>query len=77
MMAVSVQLGVGGKVLDVDAPVALFSTRIAEGPVPASNNKHQYAVAVDGRRFLINVVPDGAPAPPISIVLDWDAHLRK
>ena len=77
MMAVSIQMGVGGKALDFEAPVALFSTRIAEGPVPASNNKHQFAVAVDGRRFLINVVPEGAPPPPISIVLDWDAHLRK
>jgi hypothetical protein len=33
--------------------------------------------AVDGRRFLNNVVPEGTPAPPISIVLDWDTHLRK
>lgn len=77
MMAVSMQMAAGGEVLQAATPVGLFPTRIAEGPVSSSNNKHQYAVGVDGRRFLINVVPEGAPAPPISIIVAWDAQLRK
>jgi hypothetical protein len=32
--------------VQIAGAVALFSTRIAEGPVSASNNKHQYAVAL-------------------------------
>lgn len=34
------------------------------------------AVAPDGR-FLMNVAVEGATQPPITIVLNWDAGLKK
>jgi len=36
----------------------------------------QYTVSRDGR-FLMNVAAEGDTAPPISIVLNWDAALKK
>ena len=40
------------------------------------SSKAQYAVAPDGR-FLTNVSGDDAAAAPITIVLNWDAALKK
>jgi hypothetical protein len=34
-------------------------------------------VAADGQRFLMNVAVEAATAPPITVVLNWDAALRK
>jgi hypothetical protein len=44
--------------------------------VGAYNSKAQYAVGPDGR-FLMNVSLEETAAPPITLVLDWDAALRK
>jgi hypothetical protein len=38
-------------------------------------SKPQYAVASDGR-FLMNLTLE-ATAPPITVVLNWDAALKK
>ena len=43
---------------------------------PGLMSKPQYAVASDGR-FLMNVAVEGATAPPITVVLNWDAALKK
>ncbi|MCC6390409.1 MAG: type II toxin-antitoxin system HicA family toxin [Bryobacterales bacterium] len=36
-----------------------------------------YSPAVDGRRFLINVAPEGAVSAPITVVLNWTAGLKR
>jgi hypothetical protein len=42
----------------------------------AASRKQQYAVAPDGR-FLMNVTVGEAAAAPITIVLNWEAGLKK
>jgi Tol biopolymer transport system component len=36
-----------------------------------------YAPSKDGQRFLVSVVTERAPAPPINVVLNWTAGLKK
>jgi Tol biopolymer transport system component len=36
-----------------------------------------YAPSKDGQRFLVSVVTEKAPAPPINVVLNWTAQLKK
>jgi serine/threonine protein kinase/Tol biopolymer transport system component len=52
--------------LEVGTPVALFAAQLT-GQV----FKHQYSVARDGR-FLLRALPaEQAPAPPITLILNW------
>jgi Tol biopolymer transport system component len=78
MMAVPIQFDAVGQMRAPGSPVPLFQTRLATGAniPPAVGSKQQYAVAADGR-FLMNVSVDGAPAPPITVVLDWRATLKR
>jgi hypothetical protein len=39
--------------------------------------KHQYAVSPDGERFLVNVMADDPAPPPITIVQNWTAVLKR
>jgi Tol biopolymer transport system component len=57
-------------------PKALFATRIF-GPGPATHVFH-YAVARDGKRFLVATVPAEEPeSVPITVVVNWTAGLKK
>ena len=78
LMAVPVAAGVDAPDLQVGTAVPLFRTRLASGSnIPSGVlSKPQYAVAANGR-FLMNVVVEGAAAPPITVVLNWDAALKK
>jgi eukaryotic-like serine/threonine-protein kinase len=78
LMAVPIAAGADNQTLEAGAPVPLFSTRLASGAnVPGGvMSRPQYAVASDGR-FLMNVAVEGAIAPPITVVLNWDAALKK
>jgi hypothetical protein len=71
-------VGADSQTLEAGAPVPLFATRLASGVnIPGGvMSKPQYAVASDGR-FLMNVAVEGATAPPITVVLNWDAALKK
>ena len=69
----------GPTALEAGAPVPLFRTRLASGANINSGglvSKAQYAVASDGR-FLMNMTVEAATAPPITVVLNWDAALKK
>ncbi len=75
-MAVPISVAGDTQTLAVGVSVPLFLTHLAEGPgiVPG---RAQYAVASDGR-FLMNVsVDDAVPAPPITIVQNWQAAVKK
>jgi len=67
-----------GQSIDAGPPVPLFVTRLATGMnvYPAVGTKPQYAVAPDGR-FLMNMPVEGSTAPPITVVLNWEAALKK
>jgi Tol biopolymer transport system component/predicted Ser/Thr protein kinase len=69
LMAVTVGAGPSFEV-----PKPLFQTRVPAG-VPA--NRTHYVPSRDGRRFLVNT-QTGDPAPnPITVVLNWQAGLKK
>ena len=60
-------------------PKALFPAPILGGP--GSTGSTHYDVTADGKRFLINSMnPEtntGGKAPPITVVLNWQAGLKK
>jgi serine/threonine protein kinase len=68
---VSIAAASGGQSLQIGEPVELFASRIARGGVPGGD-KHAYAVAPDGQRFLIEQTTDQTIAP-VTIVLNWHA----
>jgi eukaryotic-like serine/threonine-protein kinase len=68
MMAVTVKTGA---TFDADAPRVLFQTELN---VPAL--RQSYAVSADGQRFLLNTSADAGP-PPMTVVLNWPALLKK
>jgi serine/threonine protein kinase/Tol biopolymer transport system component len=63
LMAVSVT---GGTEFQSGTPQPLFE-------IEGTN----YAPSKDGQRFLVSVVTEKAPAPPINVVLNWTAQLKK
>ena len=74
-MAVPIMASHDGQTIEAGTPARLFSARLASG-ANVYQGQPQYAVAADGR-FLVNVSTDTEAAPPISIVLNWDAALKK
>ncbi len=77
LMAVPIAVGLDPQTLQIGTPVPLFKTRLAGGGgIPGgSQSKAQYAVA-SSDRFLMNLGVE-ATASPITIVLNWDAALKK
>jgi hypothetical protein len=77
LMAVPIATGADGQI-QPGAAVALFRPQIATGPsinTGQRGTRAQYAVARDGR-FLMNISVEAATAPPITVVLNWDAALK-
>ncbi|MEK6322712.1 MAG: protein kinase [Acidobacteriota bacterium] len=66
LMAASVSGVSGGAEFQAGAQQALFEI---EGT--------HYAPSNDGQRFLVSVVTEKAPAPPINLVLNWTAAVKK
>ena len=57
-------------------PKALFDSR-AQNP-GTSFPFYRYDVTADGKRFLVNTVASGSECPaPITVVLNWQAGIRK
>ena len=80
LTAVSIHVAPDGHGLDADAPVALFATRLpTSGPgltLSGWQSRPLYAVAPDGR-FLMNVIADEGVTSPITIVLNWEALVKR
>jgi eukaryotic-like serine/threonine-protein kinase len=81
LMAVPIRVTPDGRAVDAGTPVALFRTRLATGAnitLSGWQSRALYAVARDGR-FLMNVNVDAGAADvsPLTIVLNWDAGLKK
>ena len=77
LMAVPIRSDADGDPLEAGVAVPLFPTRLATGTnvLPSAGSRAQYAVGNDGR-FLMNVAVEGAPAPPITVLLNWQAALQ-
>jgi Tol biopolymer transport system component len=75
MMAVPVRAVTGAKSsFEAGATVALFDAQMAREPAPS----FEYDVTADGRRFLINKAGgSGATSPPLTVVTNWQAGLKK
>jgi hypothetical protein len=77
MMAVPVKAAPGTKLsFEAGAPVALFDAHMAPS---AAHNQLQYDVTADGKRFLINTTnaSDSASSPPLTVVTNWNAAVKK
>ena len=68
LMAVPVKTGA---IFEADAPRALFQTALS-----VTELRQSYAVSADGQRFLLNA-PLDAGSPPLTVVLNWPALLKK
>ena len=79
LMAVPIRPGRDPRTLEAGAPVALFPTHLAAGgnlPPTGFNSGAQYTVTPDGQ-FLMNVTADDGATSPITVVLNWDAALKR
>jgi eukaryotic-like serine/threonine-protein kinase len=60
---------------EAGTPVALFDAHLAPSPY---NNLFEYDVTLDGKRFLINTTGNSvAVSPPLTVVTNWNAGLKK
>jgi hypothetical protein len=71
LLAAPIALAPDGQSVELGKPVALFVPKIAGGGAAPGVDKHQYAVARDGQRFLINVTTEEGSGAPITVVLNW------
>jgi serine/threonine protein kinase/Tol biopolymer transport system component len=69
LMAVPIKLG---PVVEPGTPQVLFPFP----PVPTGLSSFDYGPSKDGQRFLVNA-PADATAPPITVVINWQADLKK
>jgi Tol biopolymer transport system component/predicted Ser/Thr protein kinase len=76
MMAVPVKAAAGPKPsFEAGTPVALFDAHMVHRP---AGGLIEYDVTADGKRFLINTTGgSGATSPPLTVVTNWTAGLRK
>ena len=70
LMAAPFQFAANTQRVEPSTAVALFSTRLAGGPLPGVD-RSQYDVSPDGQRFLINGLVEQATTTPITVVLNW------
>jgi hypothetical protein len=71
LMAVPVKTGA---VFEIGSPQPLFEIQ----PVyPPLTGRFAYQPTADGQRFLVTAPVSGAATPPITVVLNWQAGLKK
>jgi serine/threonine protein kinase/Tol biopolymer transport system component len=63
-----------GTKFETGAPQVLFNTGITSG---FTNRRNHYVVARDGNRFLVNISAADGNTAPITVMLNWDARLKK
>jgi dipeptidyl aminopeptidase/acylaminoacyl peptidase len=60
-----------GSSFETGEPQVLFAVR------PKSTPDRQYTASKDGQRFLVNIPSSGQESPPITLVQDWAALLKR
>jgi Tol biopolymer transport system component/tRNA A-37 threonylcarbamoyl transferase component Bud32 len=73
LMAVRVTLD---SAFEADAPVALFRTRLIPQGSQSLGLPTAYDVSPDGQRFVVTIPPEDL-GPPITVVLNWLAALKR
>ncbi len=63
-----------GSTFEAGSPQALFDIQPIYGPLAG---RFAYQPAADGQRFLVLANVGGSAAPPITVVLNWQAGLKK
>jgi hypothetical protein len=71
LMAVEVKIGAQ---FEHGVPKSLFQTRILPG---SQGSAFRYVTAADGKRFLINCMPEEVASEPVNVVLNWTAGLKR
>jgi len=75
LTAVAVHAGVGATPsFEASAPMSLFETNIYR--IITAPTLYQYDVTADGKRFVIASTAEAA-APPLNVVTNWQALLKK
>ncbi len=69
-MAADVKLG---ETCEAGVPKPLFATRV----INLTSFRNHYAVTADGQRFLINSTIEEISATPISVLVNWNADLKR
>jgi len=62
------------------SPFHLFADSPFDARVPATlpgRNSFVYAVAADGKRFLVNTSPSEAAETPLTVVVNWLSAVKK
>jgi Tol biopolymer transport system component len=72
IMAVPVSVGAN---FDAGAPAALFQAHARE--LIGTSEQVSYDVTKDGQRFLINTQVKNADTHPMTVILNWDAEMKK
>jgi len=68
----AVDVSTNGKTFTAGVPKRLFDAPFGQG----STDAHHWDVTADGKKFLISAATEGA-ATPITVVLNWQAGLKK
>jgi hypothetical protein len=61
---------------EMNVPVALFDVHVGRFHSGVFAGMYQYDVTADGQRFLVNTLVEAHP-PPITVVLNWTAGLKR
>ena len=67
LMSVPIRYSADGREIRPETPTSLFSTRV--GGAVHSNDRQQYVVSLDGKRFLMNTLTE--TSSPITVILNW------
>ena len=67
LMSVPIRYSADGREIRPETPTSLFSTRV--GGAVHSNDRQQYVVSLDGKRFLMNTLTE--TNSPITVILNW------
>ena len=67
LMSVPIRYSANGREIRPEAPIALFATNV--GGAVHSNDRQQYAVSLNGKRFLMNTLTE--VSSPITVILNW------
>jgi Tol biopolymer transport system component len=67
LMSVPIRYSTDGREVRPETPISLFATRV--GGAVHSNDRQQYVVSNDGKRFLMNTLTE--VSSPISVILNW------
>jgi Tol biopolymer transport system component/DNA-binding winged helix-turn-helix (wHTH) protein len=67
LMSVPIRYSPDGREIRPQTPVSMFATRV--GGAVHSNDRQQYVVSLDGKRFLMNTLTEASS--PITVILNW------